>query len=459
MRALLHPWMLPAVVSAVVIAAAAVAIAPVTSPLHAQDAHYWTVKYGPRASLLGGAVIGSVNDVSAAFYNPGGLAMADSLGFALSLNVFERTSTTAEDAVGGEDVSISRTGLAPSMLGGAIRGPESGRDVIAYSIITRQRVRNSISEVATGAPPGYESLAGQISVQRDVSERWYGMSWARAVRPNFGIGATGFFTTRFDSWAGHLTLAGSQAGQGITATRVRDFAYDHYGFIAKFGALLNYESFAAGLTVTAPSIGLAGSGKMTYTDIDVRDQPGGDPPLIAVAGPDGLSTTHQQPLSVGLGLRGGGARYQIYASGEWFARVDEYDVIGSGPFDPLSSTGQLEYVVRDKRASVFNWAVALEGRVAESVGTYISYGTDLSSNDGSDSNLVVAPWDIRTVSVGVDLRIGGRSLTLGGAFGWGNSSTRDKTDLFPNADLDPPSNFGPTPVRYRSFGVIVGFEF
>ena len=131
------------------------AIGGVAVPLHAQDAHYWTVKYGPRASLLGGAVIGSVNDVSASFYNPGGLALADSLGFAISLNAFERTSTTAEDAVGGDDVSISRTGVAPSMLGGAIKGPESGTHVIAYSIITRQRFRNSISEVVTGSPPRF----------------------------------------------------------------------------------------------------------------------------------------------------------------------------------------------------------------------------------------------------------------------------------------------------------------
>ena len=462
MRSIVHARTVPAVVSAaVVIAAAAVAIAPVISPLHAQDSHYWTVKYGPRASLLGGAVIGSVNDVSAAFYNPGGLAMADSLGFALSLNVFERTSVTAEDVFGGEDVSLSRTGVAPSMLGGAIRGPESGRDVIAYSFITRQRVRNSIAEVAVAAPPGYETVAAEISVNRDVSERWYGVSWARAVRPHFGIGATGFFTTRFDARAGHLVVAGSQAGQGVTATRVREFDYDHYGFIAKLGALLNYGSFAAGLTVTTPSIGLFGSGKMTYTDINVRDEPGGDPPLIAVAGLDGLSSEHRQPLSVGLGLRGGGERFQLYGSAEWFADVGKYDVIRSGPFEPQSPSGsaQLEYIVSDERSSVLNWAMAIEGRVAERVTAYVSYSTDLSSNDGSDSDLVMATWDIRTLSFGADFRIGGRSLTLGGAFGWGDSSTRDKTDLFPNVDLDPPPDFGPTPVRYRSFRLILGFEF
>lgn len=452
MKPVAPAWLVP------IVAASIVVVGGVSAPLQAQDAHYWTVKYGPRASLLGGAVIGSVNDVSATFYNPGGLAMADSLGFALSLDVLERTSTTAEDAVGGDDVSISRTGMAPGMFGGAIRGPESGRDVIAYSFITRQRVRNSISEVVTGAPPGYESLAGHISVNRDASERWYGMSWARAVRPHFGIGATGFFVTRFDRRAANLNLAGSQAGQGITATRVREFDYDHYGFIAKFGALLNYGSFAAGLTLTAPSLGLAGTGKITYVDIDVRDEPGGDPPLIALAESDDLSSSHQKPLSVGLGLRRGGERFQLYGSAEWFASVQQYDVIRSGPFDAQSSTGQLEYIVSDERDSVLNWAVAIEARVAPRVTGYASYATDQSSNDGSDSNLVIAPWDIRSLSLGADFRIAGRSLTLGGAFGWGNSTTREKTDLILNAPVDPPPNFTPTPVRYRSFRVILGFE-
>jgi hypothetical protein len=405
-------------------------------------------------------VIGSVQDVSAAFYNPGGLAMADSLGFALSLNAFERTSTTADRGSGGkDDVSTSRTSVVPSMLGGAIKGPESGSHVLTYSLITRERVRSSISEVVTGAPPGYQSAVGQVGLNRRVSENWAGFSWAHAVRPNFGIGTTGFVTMRFDSRASRIGVAGNQAGEGFSSSRVREFDYDHYGFVAKFGALLDYESFAAGLTVTAPSLHLYGTGTMTYADIDIRDQTGGDPPLVAVAAPDGLSATHRKPLSVGLGVRRRGARFQFYGSAEWFASLDEYVVMRSGVFDPQSSTGQFEYVLSDDRASVLNWAVAIEGRLGETVTTYASFGTDFSSNDRSESNLVVAPWDIRTVSLGADFRIAGRSLTLGGAYGWGGTPSRNVMDSVPDADLDPPLDFEPGPVRYRSIRIILGFEF
>jgi hypothetical protein len=178
-----------------------------------------------------------------------------------------------------------------------------------------------------------------------------------------------------------------------------------------------------------------------------------------VAAPDGLSATHRKPLSVGLGVRKRGARFQFYGSAEWFASLDEYVVMRSGPFDPQSSTGQFEYVLSDDRASVLNWAVAIEGRLGETVTTYASYGTDFSSNDRSESNLVVAPWDIRTVSLGADFRIAGRSLTLGGAYGWGGTPSRNVMDSVPDADLDPPLDFEPGPVRYRSIRIILGFEF
>jgi hypothetical protein len=42
-----------------------------------QDSHYWTNQYGTRATLLGGAVIGSVLDLSGTYYNPGGMSLIE----------------------------------------------------------------------------------------------------------------------------------------------------------------------------------------------------------------------------------------------------------------------------------------------------------------------------------------------------------------------------------------------
>jgi len=46
-----------------------------TARAYPQDAHYWTDQYGSRSRLLGGAVIGSVDDLAAVYYNPARLAL------------------------------------------------------------------------------------------------------------------------------------------------------------------------------------------------------------------------------------------------------------------------------------------------------------------------------------------------------------------------------------------------
>ena len=92
------PWHSRFMVLAMALAAVCILLVPVG--VRGQDANYWTDQYGPRASLLGGAVIGSISDVSGTFYNPGSLALAESLPFALSASVYEYENILLEDGAG-----------------------------------------------------------------------------------------------------------------------------------------------------------------------------------------------------------------------------------------------------------------------------------------------------------------------------------------------------------------------
>lgn len=47
----------------------------ISSQAFSQDSHYWNIQYGTKATLLGGAVIGSVSDLSATYYNPGAISL------------------------------------------------------------------------------------------------------------------------------------------------------------------------------------------------------------------------------------------------------------------------------------------------------------------------------------------------------------------------------------------------
>lgn len=55
-----------------------------TNFISSQDTHYWNIQYGTRSTLLGGAVFGSVSDLSATYYNPGAIALFKDAEFILS---------------------------------------------------------------------------------------------------------------------------------------------------------------------------------------------------------------------------------------------------------------------------------------------------------------------------------------------------------------------------------------
>ena len=67
------------------------------SGAQAQDAHYWSQHYATRGVLLGGAVIGSADDLGATFYNPGLMAWVNQREVLLGSNVYEYTTVRAKD--------------------------------------------------------------------------------------------------------------------------------------------------------------------------------------------------------------------------------------------------------------------------------------------------------------------------------------------------------------------------
>ena len=84
----------------------------------AQDAHYWTDQFGNRARLLGGAVVGSVRDLSATYYNPGSLALVPTAELLLAGNVLSYTRYDATTGPQQEKLSSSTFGLSPLVVRG-----------------------------------------------------------------------------------------------------------------------------------------------------------------------------------------------------------------------------------------------------------------------------------------------------------------------------------------------------
>src|SRR4030066_2580817 len=84
-----------------------------------QDSHYWTNHYGTRATLLGGAVIGSVLDLSGTYYNPGGMSLIEKPDTLMAVKVLQYPRVTlVGDAWENVPLNSHNPGPAPSLIAG-----------------------------------------------------------------------------------------------------------------------------------------------------------------------------------------------------------------------------------------------------------------------------------------------------------------------------------------------------
>lgn len=425
----------------------------------AQDAHYWTFQYGPRSSLLGGAVIGSVADVSATYYNPGALALSPSLAFAVSANVFEISGVGLRDGGGdGVDLGTQRSGLRPSLIAGTIARNLLGPDVLAYSALTRVRGTQDLegSLILSGSELdpalGLQDLVAGAHYTGEFSDTWLGLSYARRFGSGIGIGATWYGAFR-NQWRRIESITQSVAtdGTGFQRLELIDGSYSSVRTLAKIGVSVARGPVTAGATLTTPSLHITGGGELGY-DLGVF---GTDTTaLVAALRPD-LAAEYRSPLSVGGGAAIRLGRTRIHGSAEWFDAVAAYtvmegdDAVAQLPPDTVAmdAVQQLDAVV--------NWAVGVEHAFSPRVSAFVSFATDRSGlgEDIERAGLSILPVDIATVTAGADFGVGPVRLTLGGGYGWGRKLDRQLTDLISQSDPD----FEATYV-YRSLRFIFGFE-
>jgi predicted porin len=436
----------------------ALGVTVVTASAFAQDSHYWTLQYGPRSSLLGGVVIGSVDDVSATYYNPGALAVATDLAFAVSANVFEYSGVGLMDGGGeGVDLGTSRSGLRPSLVAGAIKRDLFGAGVLAYSVLTRMRGSQDLAGFAILSgeqiPPDaqLDDVAGLVQFEGQFNDVWAGLSYSHGLGSQFGLGLSWYTAFRSQRRRGE-TVAHSIGidGTGYSAISIKGGKYSTVRTLFKFGAFGSAGPFSGGITLTSPSIHIAGSGELGIDSAIVG--PGNA--TLATNIQANLPAEYKSPLSVGAGgaWRIGGTR--IHASAEWYDAIASYVVIQGEDFVSQEPEEVIEVDAVQALDEVLNWGVGIEHAFSRRFSAYASYYTDNSGlNSDKRVSLSVLPFDIQTVSAGTDFVISSARFTLGFGYGWGEKVDQNLTDALQQEDEGFEATF-----IFRSIRLIFGFE-
>ena len=408
------------------------------APAAAQDSQYWDIQYGPVGQLLHGQVVGSTRDLSATYYNPGGLSLGEDPDFLLSVQAFKRQNVTTTPLEGGEFLNVSDTewGTFPGFV--AFAFPESWlgeRTRLAFSLLTRQESNQRINqrfagdEAITGGRFGLETLYDQR-----MQETWGGLTLSRRIGERWGIGATfyGVYRSQRSRWEQNLQLA-VPSGQGLAALVINDFDYGHWRLLGKVGLAWEGDALRLGATVTTPGASLFGSGNVgvtrSATGVDL-DGDGRPDSLLLNGLEEGADSTYKSSWA----FAGGGAwrrgSLQLHLSAEYFAPVSQFTVIEGPRIPPSGSTVDLTQTLE----GVLNAGVGAEywldgvsaDRGAASGGTvlYGSFATDFSASpelvrgEASTSN-----QNHYHLTVGSAFSVGSSRFSLGLSYAFGKSRT------------------------------------
>jgi hypothetical protein len=402
----------------------------------AQDAHYWNLHYGTRSTLLGGAVIGSVEDLSATFYNPGALGLSREGGLILSANVYD-VNFLALKGTGEYDRTASSFAFtpAPSLVAGRLSRDSTDVNRLSYSLITRQRSNYTLRSRNVENPESLPGFTGPVEfsnetiAEQSLSDIWAGVTWSRALSPAIGVGVTVYGTFRTQSRRVSNGVVGLDSIMLRSYGVITDFDYYHVGLALKAGISLDYGDWSAGATVTTPRLGLFGSGS---SSVEARssgfDTDGNGTPddFLAADYQEDLSSGYQSPFSVGAGVAYRTGAWRFDFSAEWFSAVKQFTMLSPAPFVGQSTGTTYAYEVWTSYEPVFNYGFGAEYRSGPKNSWFLSVIRDHSAASTA-STIAMVNLDFTHVTGGTMFTLGAIRLTLGAGWMFG-SGQLPKTD-------------------------------
>jgi hypothetical protein len=440
---------------------AACAVLLVAAPAAAQDSQWWTNQYGNRARLLGGAVIGSSRDLSAVYYNPGGLAIVDKPDALLTGYVFELDNIKYSDVLfAGTDLSSTGFDAVAGLIAGQIPFGFLGDDRLAYSYLTRHNLEYRFNKGGTvsGDSLGLEGIttaSASLNLETRLREYWGGVTWATPL-DRYGFGVSLFVANRSQRLRYNSSVTGTtDEGSVSTLGSLRGYNYYDWRMLTKVGVSTSFARWNLGLTVTSPSLHLFGSGDVTYETVGIL------PELETVTNSfqDGLSSAYASSWAIGAGGEYIGAGWKAHIALEWFDRVD-VTVLDAAPFrSQTDSTVVVDTDVTNVMKSLVNVAVGYEHMFSDTYAGYATLYTDWTGSNVDDGSVTTTtPWNLWTIGAGAIFSLGRSEFTTGLTYKFGGRDDIGRFDLIPDDGVDDELFPATADGRFWRLTLVLGFK-
>lgn len=430
---------------------------------NAQETYYWNIQYGTRSTLLGGAVIGSVSDLSATYYNPGAIALFEDIQFILSARIYQFENYTLKGGAGeGIDLDFSNVTPSPSFIAFDLDFGFLGEDKLAVSLLTRQstsfefstRIIDSLDIIESS--PGKESFAGGFRLEKDFNDFWGGITYSTKLSELVGLGITGYFAYDSHRIGGETILQALQSSGDIASfTDISNYRFNSLRALFKFGVGINLNPLTLGLTVTSPDLSIAGSGSVGTH----RFLSGVDSTIFESNFQDDVDATYKNPLSIGFGGAYRFGKVNVHISAEWFDKINSYYVVDSKPYFSQGNGELLTNDLTHEAKSIINYGIGFDFIMSSEIIISAGFVTDFTAKvENTETNLSSASnWDVYHITTGVSFPIGGSQTTLGISYSFGNDTFQNEINITPDPN-DPDDISRETEVGFSRIKVLFGFE-
>jgi len=422
--------------------------------VEAQSISYQRLPIGDRAMGMGGAYTGLAEDLSAVWYNPGGLISLDrsSVSGALSINLFDNFVIEDGYGFGDEAVDLEDSGSVsiPVFVGGMGKigdrsDPLGQRHALAASAVNplsyRRRFLATIPPTATGT-----SAALDVSSRNRVQH--YGPTYAYRLSEHLGIGVSLYLSIHdLEYDEAEIFTTGTRQPDGRFTTesvraRIAHADASVYSLLPRFGLLwAPYDDFQLGVMMQLPNLPLSRRGEISdyVTGVDTM----GTGELAGVR----QETTPEirQPFELRLGvayapLPNWRLAFDFSFYGPLGREDDPLYVFGETTPDPVTGVepipGRFISNALWARPS-FNVALGMETVIADIMPVSFGAYSDLSPTRRIDTpGTTYRGPSMNSVGITgvIGIRSGGYNVAVGGALvlGWGTAYASNPDNSSPD---------------------------
>ena len=419
-----------------------------------------------KSTLLGGAVIGSVTDLSATYYNPGAVSLFNDPQLILSAKVYQYEQITVVDGAGkNKDLDYSSISPSPTFVAFNISIDTTGKNKLAFSLLTRQSMNFDFETRKIGidngqASPANDFLSGGLLMEQKFDEIWGGITFSHKLSEIVGIGGTAYIAYRNQTYNMQTVIQGLDSINQISSlTAYRKIKFNSYRALLKTGIGVNLNPITFGLTVTTPSLSFLGTGAFGYHNF-INNPTDPSQNVYESNYQDELKTNYQTSWAVGFGAAYWSKSISIHFSAEWYDAVKKYNPISIGPLYSQSAGEYFTKEVSQQLKSIINAGIGIDYKLNNKLSFAGSFITDFSANDtNTESNISLSRWDIYHISAGSYFSIGTSEITLGISYSFGSDVIKQIADIG-----DPDTGIGSdvsttSDVKFTRIKVLFGFIF